>query len=174
MKTSLRKIRVTRPSAGVPSYPQPFKPSGTDGVPAKKRVLVVEDQSAVCDLVSEMVQSHPRCVAVGTASDGLSAIELALRLKPDILVLDVIMPGVGGIEILRRLGGSLPAMKVLVFSGKQEPHIVRALMQAGIHGFVNKNARPSRRSRSATPGSTRTSAAPSAWPWPPLPSSATA
>ena len=139
MKTSLRKLRVTRPSAGVPSYPQPFKPSGADGVPTKKRVLVVEDQSAVCDLVSEMVQSHPRCVSVGTASDGLSAIELALRLKPDILVLDVIMPGVGGIEILRRLGGSLPAMKVLIFSGKQEPHIVRALMQAGIHGFVNKN-----------------------------------
>jgi len=139
MKTSLRKIRVTRPSAGVPSYPQPFKPSGADGTLAKKRVLVVEDQSAVCDLVSEMVQSHPRCVSVGTASDGLSAIELALRLKPDILVLDVIMPGVGGIEILRRLGGSLPAMKVLIFSGKQEPHIVRALMQAGIHGFVNKN-----------------------------------
>ena len=138
MKTSLRKIRVTRPSAGVPSY-QPVKPSGADNIPAKKRVLVVEDQSAVCDLVSEMVQSHPRCVAVGTASDGLSAIELALRLKPDILVLDVIMPGVGGIEILRRLGGSLPAMKVLIFSGKQEPHIVRALMQAGIHGFVNKN-----------------------------------
>ena len=139
MKTSLRKLRVTRPSAGVPSYPQPFKPSGADGMPTKKRVLVVEDQSAVCDLVSEMVQSHPRCVSVGTASDGLSAIELALRLKPDILVLDVIMPGVGGIEILRRLGGSLPAMKVLIFSGKQEPHIVRALMQAGIHGFVNKN-----------------------------------
>ena len=139
MKTSLRKLRVTRPSAGVPSYPQPFKPSGADSSLAKKRVLVVEDQSAVCDLVSEMVQSHPRCVSVGTASDGLSAIELALRLKPDILVLDVIMPGVGGIEILRRLGGSLPAMKVLIFSGKQEPHIVRALMQAGIHGFVNKN-----------------------------------
>ena len=139
MKTSLRKIRVTRPSAGLPSYPQPLKPTGADGTLAKKRVLVVEDQSAVCDLVSEMVQSHPRCVSVGTASDGLSAIELALRLKPDILVLDVIMPGVGGIEILRRLGGSLPAMKVLIFSGKQEPHIVRALMQAGIHGFVNKN-----------------------------------
>ena len=139
MKTSLRKIRVTRPSAGLPSYPQPLKPTGADGTLAKKRVLVVEDQSAVCDLVSEMVQSHPRCVSVGTASDGLSAIELALRLKPDILVLDVIMPGVGGIEILRRLGGGLPAMKVLIFSGKQEPHIVRALMQAGIHGFVNKN-----------------------------------
>ena len=122
----------------VPSH-QPAKPHAPAAPDAKKRVLVVEDQSAVCDLVSEMVQSHPKCVSVGTASDGLSAIELALRLKPDILVLDVIMPGVGGIEILRRLGGSLPATKVLIFSGKQEPHIVRALMQAGIHGFVNKN-----------------------------------
>jgi DNA-binding NarL/FixJ family response regulator len=75
----------------------------------------------------------------GKGSDGESAVELALQLRPDILVLDVIMPGVGGIEVLRRLGGSLPATKVLIFSGKQEPHIVRALMQAGIHGFVNKN-----------------------------------
>lgn len=86
-----------------------------------------------------MIHAHPRCVAVGAASDGASAIALALQLRPDILVLDVIMPGIGGIEVLRRLGGSLPAMKVLIFSGKQEPHIVRALMQAGIHGFVNKN-----------------------------------
>ena len=139
MKTSLRKIRVTRTPIGHPGYPQSVKPANPDGSLPKKRVLVVEDQSAVCDLVSEMVQSHPRCVTVGTACDGLSAIELALRHKPDILVLDVIMPGVGGIEVLRRLGGSLPAMKVLIFSGKQEPHIVRALMQAGIHGFVNKN-----------------------------------
>ena len=101
--TPKHRIHVTRPSAGVPSYPQPFKPSGADGVPTKKRVLVVEDQSAVCDLVSEMVQSHPRCVSVGTASDGLSAIELALRLKPDILVLDVIMPGVDGGELASRI-----------------------------------------------------------------------
>jgi DNA-binding NarL/FixJ family response regulator len=139
MKTPLRKLRVTRTPTGLTTHPQIFKPATPVGNLTKKRVLVVEDQSAVCDLVAEMIQSHPRCVSVGTASDGLSAIELALRLKPDILVLDVIMPGVGGIEILRRLGGSLPFMKVLIFSGKQEPHIVRALMQAGIHGFVNKN-----------------------------------
>jgi DNA-binding NarL/FixJ family response regulator len=139
MKTSLRKLRVTRPAAGAPSHPQPARPSVPAAPDAKKRVLVVEDQSAVCDLVAEMIATHPKCELAGKGCDGLSAIELALRLKPDILVLDVIMPGVGGIEILRRLGGSLPYMKVLIFSGKQEPHIVRALMQAGIHGFVNKN-----------------------------------
>ncbi|NBN94932.1 MAG: DNA-binding response regulator [Verrucomicrobia bacterium] len=138
MKTSLRKIRVSRPAAH-PTFPLAKKPPVSSSPDAKKRVLVIEDQSAVCDLVAEMIHAHPRCVSVGTASDGQSAIEMALRLRPDILVLDVIMPGVGGIEVLRRLGGSLPATKVLIFSGKQEPHIVRALMQAGIHGFVNKN-----------------------------------
>ena len=133
------RIHVTRPSAKAPSQPQLVKPSGTDDAPAKKRVLVIEDQSAVCDLIAEMVHAHPRLVSVGKASEGLSAVELALELRPDILILDVIMPGVGGIEVLRRLGGSLPGMKVLIFSGKQEPHIIRALMQSGIHGFVNKN-----------------------------------
>ncbi len=139
MKTSLRKLRVSRPTGERPTFPLAKKPVAPATPDAKKRVLVIEDQSAVCDLVAEMVQAHPRCVSVGTASDGQSAIEMALRLRPDILVLDVIMPGVGGIEVLRRLGGSVPAMKVLIFSGKQEPHIVRALMQAGIHGFVNKH-----------------------------------
>ena len=134
MKTSLRKIRVSRPT-----FPLPKKPAAPATPAGKKRVLVIEDQSAVCDLVAEMVHAHPRCDLAGKGSDGESAVELALQLRPDILVLDVIMPGVGGIEVLRRLGGSLPSMKVLIFSGKQEPHIVRALMQAGIHGFVNKN-----------------------------------
>jgi len=139
MKTPLRKIRVTRPAAGTTDSTPLKKAARPPAAEGKKRVLVIEDQSAVCDLVAEMVNAHPRCVSVGTASEGLSAVELALELRPDILVLDVIMPGVGGIEVLRRLGGSLPSMKVLIFSGKQEPHIVRALMQAGIHGFVNKN-----------------------------------
>jgi DNA-binding NarL/FixJ family response regulator len=138
MKTSLRKIRVSRP-ATLPAFPLAKKPSISSAPEGKKRVLVIEDQSAVCDLVAEMVHVHPRCDLAGKGSDGESAVELALQLRPDILVLDVIMPGVGGIEVLRRLGGSLPSMKVLIFSGKQEPHIVRALMQAGIHGFVNKN-----------------------------------
>jgi DNA-binding NarL/FixJ family response regulator len=134
MKTSLPKLRVSRPA-----FPLPKKPAAPSTPENRKRVLVIEDQAAVCDLVAEMVHAHPRCDLAGKGSDGASAVELALQLRPDILVLDVIMPGIGGIEVLRRLGGSLPATKVLIFSGKQEPHIVRALMQAGIHGFVNKN-----------------------------------
>lgn len=105
-----------------------------------KRVLVIEDQVAICDMIAEMVQAHPRCELAGKCTDGSVAIELSLKLQPDILVLDVVMPGIGGIEVLRRLRGKTPESKVLVFSGRQDPQVIRALAQAGIHGFVNKNA----------------------------------
>jgi len=101
MKTSLRKIRVSRPATR-PAFPLDKKPPSPAATEGKKRVLVIEDQSAVCDLVAEMVHAHPRCDLAGKGSDGESAVELALQLRPDILVLDVIMPGVGGIEVLRR------------------------------------------------------------------------
>jgi DNA-binding NarL/FixJ family response regulator len=138
MKTSLRKIRISRPRTVRPSsISKPAAPPAADS-PPKRRVLIAEDQSAICELVADMVDRLPLCQVAGTAADGAAAVEQALRLRPDILILDVLMPGVGGIEALRRLGRSLPGMRVLIFSAKQEPHIVRALMQEGVHGFVNK------------------------------------
>jgi len=82
MKSSLRKIRVSRPAAypALP-LPKPVLPAAPAGT---KRVLVIEDQSAVCDLVAEMVHAHPRCNLAGKGSDGESAVELALQLRPDI------------------------------------------------------------------------------------------
>ncbi len=138
MKSSLRKIRISRPSSARTSAPQREKI--TLPVAEKKRVLIIEDQAAVCELIAEMIKHQQQCVVAGTASEGVQGVEQALRLRPDILILDVIMPGVGGIEVLRRLGRSLPGCRVLIFSAKQEPHIIRALMQEGVHGFVNKTS----------------------------------
>ncbi len=143
MKTPLRKIRISLPRTEGPSKFKmaPLTPRPPEArVASKKRVLIVEDQAAICELVAEMVQHLPLCEVAGTASDGTQAVEQALRLRPDILILDVLMPGVGGIEVLRRLGRNLPEMRVLIFSAKQEPHIIRALMQEGVHGFVNKSS----------------------------------
>ena len=105
----------------------------------KKRVLVVDDQSAICDLISEIIENHPQCELVGKTYDGFNAVRLAKNLQPDILILDVIMPDINGLEVLSRLRNKLPRMKVLIFSGNQEPVIIRSLMRAGIHGFVNKS-----------------------------------
>lgn len=136
-----RKGHPRRPNSAKPTIAGSSSHECADKTQIKKRVMVVEDESAVCELLAELVDSHPNCILAGRCADGNVAAALALKLRPDILVLDVVMPGVTGIEILREVSENIPSMKVLVFSAKQEPHIVRSLMQIGIHGFVNKNGK---------------------------------
>ena len=138
MKTSLLKIRISQPTA----LRTPLRKDASLAKPktpaSKLTVVIIEDQSAICDMLAELISKHGRYTVVGQAADGKTGIEMALDLRPDLLVLDVIMPGLSGIEVLRRLSRGLPFMKVLIFSGKKEPHIIRALVQEGIHGFVHK------------------------------------
>ena len=66
--------------------------------------------------------------------------QLCLEAKPDIVVLDAKLPGLNGVDILRRLAKRLPNMRVLVFSGHENPVLVREMIEAGAHGFVEKTA----------------------------------
>ena len=103
------------------------------------RILLVDDHAVVRAGYRQLLECAPEYQVVAEAASAAAGYRRFLECAPDVVITDLSLPGVGGIEVLRRLGGSLPATKVLIFSGKQEPHIVRALMQAGIHGFVNKN-----------------------------------
>jgi DNA-binding NarL/FixJ family response regulator len=122
---------VPRPSVPPISLPPP------DG---RKTVVIVEDQTAIRELTTEMLQTRGSYRILGAAADGNQGLEMVLKLRPDILILDVMMPGLSGIEVLRRIGRNLPKMRILVFSAKQEPQVVRGLIQEGVHGFVNKNS----------------------------------
>jgi DNA-binding NarL/FixJ family response regulator len=106
----------------------------------RKTILIVEDQAAIREMITEVLRTYDNFKIIGTAAEGQTAIQLALQLKPDVLLLDVLMPGLSGIEVLRRLSKSIPKMRVVVFSAKQEPQIIRGLIQEGMHGFVNKNS----------------------------------
>ena len=121
------------PRPAVPPIPLP--PPDT-----RKTVVVVEDQTAIRELTTEMLQTRGVYRIIGTAADGNEGLEMVLKLRPDILILDVMMPGLSGIEVLRRIGRNLPKLRILVFSAKQEPQVVRGLIQEGVHGFVNKNS----------------------------------
>lgn len=140
-----------KPSQKKPTPPAPSKPSsGTPKPPIppialppqdlRKTVVIVEDQTAIRELTTEMIQTRGTYRIIGTAADGNQGLETVMRLRPDILILDVMMPGLSGIEVLRRIGRNLPKMRILVFSAKQEPQVVRGLIQEGVHGFVNKNS----------------------------------
>jgi DNA-binding NarL/FixJ family response regulator len=141
MKTSSKKKLPTPtvPTTHVvprPSIPPiPLPPPDT-----RKTVVIVEDQTAIRELTTEMLQTRGMYRILGAAADGNQGLEMVLNLRPDILILDVMMPGLSGIEVLRRIGRNLPKMRILVFSAKQEPQVVRGLIQEGVHGFVNKNS----------------------------------
>ena len=105
-----------------------------------KTVVIIEDQTAIRELVSEMLQAKGKFRVVGTSADGSAGVEMALRLKPDILILDILLPDISGVEVLHRLRNTIPGLSVLVFSGKSEKQLARGLVKEGVRGYVNKNS----------------------------------
>ena len=105
-----------------------------------KRLVLIEDQTAVREMLAEILRLDPNFELVGQAGEGQAGFQLCLDAKPDIVVLDAKLPGLNGVDLLRRLGKRLPDMRVLVFSGHENPILVREMIEAGAHGFVEKTA----------------------------------
>ena len=80
---------------------------------------------------------------VGQCGDGQEGLQMCLELKPDLLVLDAKLPGLNGVDLLRRLIRRLPALKVLVFSGHDNPVVVRQMLEAA-RAALSRRPRSSR------------------------------
>jgi len=105
-----------------------------------KRIVIVEDHTAIREMLAEILRFDPAYKIVGECGDGLKAVDLLLELKPDVLVLDARLPGLSGVDILRRVAKQLRSTRVMVFSGYESPALVREMIEAGAHGFVEKTA----------------------------------
>lgn len=105
-----------------------------------KRLVIIEDQTAIREMLVEMLRLDPNYQLVGESGDGQSALSLCLDVKPDLLVLDAKLPGLNGVDLLRRLIKQVPHVRVLVFSGHENPVLVREMLEVGAHGFVEKTA----------------------------------
>jgi DNA-binding NarL/FixJ family response regulator len=106
-----------------------------------KRVVLVEDQIAIREMLAQILRAEGQYEIVAECGDGQSACTAVLELKPDMVILDVMLPGLNGVEVLRRFSRHLRGTRVLAFSGHANPAIVRELLQAGAHGFVEKSAK---------------------------------
>lgn len=105
-----------------------------------RRLVIIEDQTAIREMLAEIIRLDKNYQLVGQSGDGQGALQLCLEAKPDIVVLDAKLPGMNGVDILRRLIKQLPNLRVLVFSGHENPILVREMIEAGAHGFVEKTA----------------------------------
>ena len=91
-------------------------------------------------MLAEILRIDSAYKIVGECGDGQQACLLCLELKPDVIVLDARLPGLSGVDILRRISKPLKNTRVLVFSGYESPALVREMLEAGAHGFVEKTA----------------------------------
>jgi len=105
-----------------------------------KRVVIVEDQTAVRQMLAHVLTQAGGYEVVGESGDGHEACDLIRRIKPDLLILDAKLPGLNGHEVLLSIQDLLPELRVLVFSGYENPVLIRDLLSHGAHGFVEKSA----------------------------------
>lgn len=104
------------------------------------KVLVVDDHELVRTGICRMLADTPDIQIVGEAESGEQAIELARQHQPEVVLLDVNMPGIGGVETTRRLLQSVTGIKILAVSGLSEEPYPSMLLKAGASGYITKGA----------------------------------
>ncbi|HEX9123788.1 MAG TPA: response regulator transcription factor [Actinomycetota bacterium] len=102
------------------------------------RVVIVDDNTVLRRVVAIACAATPGLDLVGEAQDGEEGLAVCERLAPDLVVLDLALPGIDGLEVARRLRASGNALRVLVLNGRGDGETVLAAMRAGVHGFMVK------------------------------------
>ena len=110
--------------------------------PASVTVLLVDDHAVVREGYRRLLERGGDIVVIGEASDAAQAYEKFCALSPEVVVMDIAMPGVSGIEAMRRMLGRAPDARVLVFSMFEDAIYANRALQAGAWGYVTKASAP--------------------------------
>ena len=103
-------------------------------------ILLVDDHTIVRQGLARLLEEQGNLKVVGEATNGKLAVEKAVELKPDIVIMDIAMPRMNGIEAAKRIRKRLPATKILILSMYSHEHYIHELLEAGISGYLLKDA----------------------------------
>jgi DNA-binding NarL/FixJ family response regulator len=105
----------------------------------KLRILVADDHELVRRGIRGILRARGGWTVVGEAMDGREAIEKANRLKPDVAILDISMPGLDGLQATRRIREAVPSTEIVVLTMHESDQMVRRILDAGARGYVLKS-----------------------------------
>jgi DNA-binding NarL/FixJ family response regulator len=105
----------------------------------KVRVLIADDHQQIRKIVRSTLQAHPDFDVCGEAVDGAEAVQEAKKLKPDVVVLDVSMPGLNGFEAAREIKTILPQSAIVILSQNSEQRFVDEARKIGVQAYVAKS-----------------------------------
>jgi DNA-binding NarL/FixJ family response regulator len=102
------------------------------------RVLVADDHESVRTGVCSIVNSMPGWEICGEASGGRETVDLAIALEPDVIVMDIAMPGLNGLDAARQIRKQCPKTEILAFTGADEEILIHQMFEAGARGYILK------------------------------------
>ncbi len=102
--------------------------------------MLVDDHKVVCQGFRLILSREPDMEVVGDAFNGLDAVALAATLKPDIVVLDIAMPDINGVEVTRRILRDLPQTRIVILTMHKDVVYVREALRAGAKGYLLKES----------------------------------
>ncbi len=103
-------------------------------------VVIIDDEEMLVTMLKEWVNGMPSFKVVGSANEGLDGLEVCRRHKPDIVLLDIEMPGMDGLAVARQLRRDVPDASILVLTSHLNAYCVYEVAQLGAHGYVNKTS----------------------------------
>jgi len=104
------------------------------------RIILAEDHTIVRQGLARLLDDPPDLKVVGEAVNGRVAVEKALALKPDVIIMDIAMPLMNGIEAAKRIRKHLPKTKILILSMYSHEHYIHELLETGISGYLLKDS----------------------------------
>ena len=108
----------------------------------KIRILLVDDHTILRSGVRALLETEPGLSVIGEAEDGRAAVSMACKLKPDVVIMDIAMPLLNGLEATRQIKIQCPDVKVLVLSMHDNEEYIRQALEAGAMGYILKDAAP--------------------------------
>jgi DNA-binding NarL/FixJ family response regulator len=105
----------------------------------KIRILLADDHTILREGIRSLLEDEPDMVVIGEAEEGQAAVRLALQLEPDVVILDIAMPLLNGLEATRQIKHQKPDIKVLILTMHENEEYIRQLLAAGAQGYILKD-----------------------------------